>query len=38
MGKQLWDVWDHVASINLKSSFALKEKKAVEIKWAIKNA
>ena len=37
-GKQLWDVWNHVASIKVKSSFVLKDEKAVEIKWAIKNA
>ena len=32
-GKQLWDVWDQVASINIKSSFALKEKKAYHSHW-----
>ena len=26
-GEELWDVWDHMASINIESSFALKEKK-----------
>ena len=37
IGKQLWHVWNHVASININSSFALKEKKAYRSQWITLN-
>ena len=32
-GKKLWDVWYHVANINIQSNVALKEKKAYQSHW-----